>query len=53
MFMGNTMKYFSGIGVFVLVVCLQAFSVEAQSTFDPPNIVWIVGENLKLDFGCY
>ena len=51
--MGNTMKYFSGIGVFVLVVCLQAFSVEAQSTFDPPNIVWIVGENLKLDLGCY
>ena len=51
--MGNTMKYFTGIGVFVLVVCLQAFSVEAQSTFDPPNIVWIVGENLKLDLGCY
>ena len=51
--MGNTMKYFSGIGIFVLVVCLPVFSVEAQSTFDPPNILWIVGENLKLDLGCY
>jgi len=51
--MDHTMKRFFSIGVFALVVCLQAFPASAESTFDRPNIVWIVGENLKLDLGCY
>lgn len=28
-------------------------SVAAAENSPPPNIVWIVGENLKLDLGCY
>ena len=51
--MDHKMKRFFSTGVFVLVVCLQAFPGSAESTFDRPNIVWIVGENLKLDLGCY
>ena len=51
--MDHKMKQFFSTSVFVLVVCLQAFPGSAESTFDHPNIVWIVGENLKLDLGCY
>jgi len=51
--MDHKMKHFFSTVVFVLVVYLQAFPASAESTFDRPNIVWIVGENLKLDLGCY
>ncbi|MCA9063934.1 MAG: sulfatase-like hydrolase/transferase [Planctomycetaceae bacterium] len=31
----------------------QPIQVPAQSSLQRPNILWIVGENLKLDLGCY
>ena len=46
------MKIFS-IGFFVCSLMPQLFLVAAENTLDRPNIVWIVGENLKLDLGCY
>ncbi|GAB5404640.1 MAG: sulfatase [Aureliella sp.] len=39
------------LGVY-LSSCLCA-SAAAQGGADKPNILWIVGENLKLDLGCY
>ena len=46
------MKLFS-IEVFVCLLMPQLFLAAAENTLDRPNIVWIVGENLKLDLGCY
>ncbi|MCK4617232.1 MAG: sulfatase-like hydrolase/transferase, partial [Pirellulales bacterium] len=46
------MKIFS-IGFFVCLLMPQLFLAAAENTLDRPNIVWIVGENLKLDLGCY
>ena len=41
---------------FVAAILLSFASVSiglAQETNKPPNILWIVGENFDLDFGCY
>lgn len=43
----------------VIRTCVVALAVVLFATFDAaaaqkrPNILWIVGENLKLDLGCY
>ena len=34
-------------------ISFQQVPAKAQGTLARPNIVWIVGENLKLDLGCY
>jgi arylsulfatase A-like enzyme len=39
-------------GCLLLATADEAFSQESN-TPKPPNIVWIVGENFDLDFGCY
>lgn len=45
------------IARFVMVLVLASFGLTAdlfaQSDTKPPNILWIVGENFDLDFGCY
>jgi N-sulfoglucosamine sulfohydrolase len=37
----------------ILAVTLVLAAVAAQAETRRPNIVWIVAENAKLDFGCY
>lgn len=39
--------------VFAFVVAAAAVPLLAQDSKRKPNIVWIVGENFDLDFGCY
>ncbi len=39
--------------VATLTCLFVAASLEAQPPQRPPNIIWIVGENFDLDFGCY
>ncbi|QDV42066.1 Arylsulfatase [Stieleria neptunia] len=39
--------------ILFLVVCSGFTSARAQSPTQPPNILWIIGENFDLDFGCY
>jgi len=34
-------------------VCLAATKAQGKEEARRPNILWIVGENLKLDLGCY
>lgn len=44
------------LGRLVAASMLFAFSVSsvaAKETQKPPNILWIIGENFDLDFGCY
>ncbi|MCA9137677.1 MAG: sulfatase [Planctomycetales bacterium] len=36
-----------------LATVLSASILSAQDNVKPPNILWIVGENFDLDFGCY
>ena len=31
----------------------QGDATDANVRLQPPNVLWIVGENFKLDFGCY
>ena len=44
-------------GVIVLTIAgrvgTQLLADESGKSGDQPNILWIVGENLKLDLGCY
>ena len=47
------MKSFFSIGILILGVSFQQVPARAEGVFTRPNIVWIVGENLKLDLGCY
>lgn len=39
--------------VLLLTIAISTQSLSAQSPSRPPNIIWIVGENFDLDFGCY
>ena len=41
------------ITLFSLLAILSAPFLLAQETPSRPNIIWIVGENFDLDFGCY
>lgn len=41
------------ICVFVAAAALSVRAAGAQEKRDHPNILWIVGENLALDLGCY
>jgi arylsulfatase A-like enzyme len=47
------MKSFLSIVVFIMGISFQQVPAKAQGTLARPNIVWLVGENLKLDLGCY
>lgn len=44
-----------GLGALVLCFFASCFLIprDASANERPPNIVWIVGENFDLDFGCY
>jgi N-sulfoglucosamine sulfohydrolase len=49
---------FEKLLVFSAVVCVLSGSLsyavsKTKPTKKQPNILWIVGENFKLDFGCY
>ena len=38
----------------LIAICLTGFELaNAQTSTRRPNLVWIVGENFDLDFGCY
>ena len=40
---------FAGLPLVMLLSIASAWGAEAKR----PNIIWIVGENFDLDFGCY
>ena len=40
---------FAGLPLVLLLSIASAWGAEAKR----PNIIWIVGENFDLDFGCY
>ena len=42
------------LSIFALIIftCLN-ISVQAETQLKRPNILWLVGENMKLDLGCY
>jgi arylsulfatase A-like enzyme len=53
-----TKRIFRNIPVLVLVLsgllsCSKIGDGYSEQTINTPNILWIVGENFKLDFGCY
>lgn len=39
--------------IFAGLLLASAASADETANSKPPNILWIVGENLKLDLGCY
>jgi hypothetical protein len=43
--------------IIVSLLCLLPWDAKASDTAEAtakrPNILWIVGENFDLDFGCY
>ena len=41
------------VGVVSLMATNSIAAVQPSNNAKPPNILWIVGENLKLDLGCY
>ena len=41
------------LAIRVAILTLVAASLRADTKPQRPNILWIVGENLKLDLGCY
>ena len=40
-------------GALFLIVPVATLGQQPVNNAKPPNILWIVGENLKLDLGCY
>jgi N-sulfoglucosamine sulfohydrolase len=41
------------IACLLLVICPGSQGADANSSDRRPNIIWLIGENLKLDLGCY
>lgn len=46
------MKLFLIFSAYLCAAAMQC-SLADEATATPPNILWIVGENLNLDLGCY
>jgi arylsulfatase A-like enzyme len=51
--LNRTSKSLSAIPFMALCLVLVAHNSHVESAERAPNIVWIVGENLDLDLGCY
>ena len=45
--------YYRGLALFSCLTVLLAAHAACAEERNPPNILWIVGENLDLDLGCY
>ena len=51
------MKLFNRLTTVLVIIfcscCQEKLKNILKQKLSPPNILWLVGENFKLDFGCY